>query len=74
MAGVGAAIDSPVAALRASVLSTNGTCLFTKSFEHLMLDLLQRLCQAVVSLGAALRHARLKSVGAIRDAVRGNGL
>ena len=39
-----------------------------------MFNLLSRFCQAVVVFRPSLRHARLKAVGAIRDAVPGDSL
>jgi len=46
---------------------------FSKSFEHIEFDLLSRLCQAVVVFRSSFRHAWLEAVGAIGDAVLGDG-
>jgi hypothetical protein len=47
---------------------------YHESFDHIEFDLLSRLCQAVVVFRPPFRHAWLKTVGTIRDAVRGDSV
>ena len=46
---------------------------FCKSLDHIEFDLLSQLSQAVVVFRSSFRHARLEAVGAIADAVLGDG-
>lgn len=42
---------------------------FAKTLEHFPFDLLPRSCQAVMVFRSSFRHARLKAIGAIGDAL-----
>jgi hypothetical protein len=58
--------------VRASVRGHEWHLDFYKAFDHIKVNLLSRLCPAVVVLRPSFRHAWLKAVGSIRDALLGD--